>query len=424
MMRTLHKLRRSESVSLLGAALLVGVVSVTGIAFIVMTHAAGISQAFEAESATLSGVTQVSDQAAAGGAAIKFGVGTTGSGVKPRIVGHQLQLGTTGTRLKMDGVAVWGLSDGRTDSQGGGTQGSGAVAQYNNRQAVVNTIKAWGGNHVRMRLLGSYYNGLSASGKAQLMQQVKDWRDVTVASGMYFQPTWWDSLDDGNNGCNWPSQYSNSFAEMRDVVSALGNDPMVYYEPFNEPTGCSAVTWSAWLGAFKDTLQTFRGAGYTGILLCDGIGWSHGYNDSSMTQLEQYDAGLAGMGGVHQLIFAKHDYANEFSAPDSGFNGSEWASRNGNNWDFSKHLVWETEFGNYNGSAGTVHLPWSQGAATWMAAKVNDGTLVGATAFIFKWVDANSITPQSNQGGLNDFTGTTTWGGYVKNNFLPAVTNP
>jgi hypothetical protein len=64
---------------------------------------------------------------------------------------------------------------------------------------------------------------------------------------------------------------------------------------------------------------------------------------------------------------------------------------------------------------GKVWANWSAGAATWMADKVNDGTLVGATAFLYgPWVDKNAITTADN-------VTPTQWGGYVKNNFLARI---
>lgn len=362
----------------------------------------------EAESGVQAGnlatTSGASATGASGGSAVRFGAVTAGSDSKPTVVGRQLQKGATGQRLVMDGVAVWGIQDYITTGFG--------ASEYANRQTIVNTVKAWGGNHIRLRLLASDYNKQTYMSKAQYIQQVKDWRDAAVAAGLYFQPTWWDSLDGDYSKGNWASQYNQAFQMMADVHNALGNDPMVYYEPFNEPT--DAPSSAQWLTAMKATAQHFRNnLGYTGILLIDMRVWSHEYNDSAMTQLEQYDATLNGMNGKPQIIFAKHDYANEYDNPNT-FSASAWAS-NGGNWDFSKHLVWETEFGNYNGDPSTVHLSWSQGAATGLAGKVNDGTLAGATAFVFgPWYDANAMTSGGD-------TNPTTWGGYVKNNFLGSV---
>ncbi|HSW99513.1 MAG TPA: ricin-type beta-trefoil lectin domain protein [Patescibacteria group bacterium] len=321
------------------------------------------------------------------------------------IVGSTLRKGANGARLKMNGVAVWGIQDKVT-------QGFGAE-QYNNRQKIISTIKSWGANEVRFRLSSPEYYSQKYMTKARQLQEIKDWRDATKAAGMYFHISWWDSLEKGKA---WASQYDDIFGMMTDVDKALGNDPMVIYEPFNEP---NSVTEAQWITAFKATIRHFRvNLDYTGILLIDTNGWSHHYNDAGMTQLEKYDAGLAGMKGKDQLIFGKHDYANEgYAKPGSSFDSGHWARNTGTSavWNFDKHMVWQTEFGNYNGSAGTVHYPWSAGAATWMAKKVNDGTLVGATAFLYgPWYDANALTTGNN-------TTPTQWGGYVKNNFLSAV---
>jgi hypothetical protein len=163
------------------------------------------------------------------------------------------------------------------------------------------------------------------------------------------------------------------------------------------------------------TDKLFRNDGYTGILLMDTDGWSHVYNDADMTTLENNDAGLSGMNGKNQIIFAKHDYSNEFPNT-STFDTNDWLNNSGGSgaWDTSKHLVWETEFGNYNCVNATCsnaeNASWSNEAATAMAGYVENGTLVGATAFVWNWIDDNKIT-------TNDVT-PTQWGGYVENNFL------
>lgn len=390
---------------------LVALVFVTvGTLLIVRSLAATYSVNVEAESGTTTAnVSIVNTAGASGGSVVQFGTIPTGgndTSVRPTIVGNQLLKGPNGPRLKMDGVAVWGIKDYITGDFG--------ADQYANRQKVISTIKQWGANHVRLRLLASDYNSQKYMTKAQQIQQIKDWRDATVAAGMYFQPTWWDSLDGTYSRGNWAGQYASAFPMMTDVVRALGDDPMVYYEPFNEPT--DAPSDAQWLTAMKATVSHFRTTlNYKGILLIDMRIYSHGYNDSTMTQLEQHDASLAGMAGKHQVIFAKHDYANEgFNNPNGGFDSGWWA-RNGGGWNFTKHLVWETEFGNYNGDPSTVHEAWSRDATKWMAAKVNDGTLVGATGFLFgPWYDANAMTAADN-------TAANTWGGYVRTNFLQAV---
>jgi hypothetical protein len=382
-----------------------------GLLFINRSHAATSLAKAEAESGTITGNAVAKTVAgASANSAVIFGGSTAGQVIRPTVVGQQLLNGPTGSRLKMDGVTVWGIKDEVTGDFG--------ANQYTNRQTVVNTIKAWGGNHVRFRLLASNYDSQTYMTKAQYLQQIKDWRDTTEAAGLYFMPIWWDGLDGAYSKANWATQYNKAFPMMTDVVNALkvngANDPKVIYEPFNEPT--DAPSDDQWLTAMKDTVRHFRNdLAYTGVLVLDTRVWSHHYDDARMTQLEQYDATLAGMGSKNQLIFAKHDYANEgYPSPDSGFDSTHWAV-NGNNWDFTKHLTWETEFGNYNGDPSTQHLAWSNGAATWMADRLNDGTLAGASAFVMgPWLDANALTTSDN-------TTPTTWGGYAKNNLLQRV---
>jgi len=378
-----------------------------GLLFLARSHAATYSVPSETESGVVTGNAAATDDPAASGSRyVKFGATPVtppgGATVKPTIVGHQLQKGNTGQQLKMAGVCVWGIEDYITEEVG--------VEQYANRQKVVDTIKSWGANHIRLRLLASDYNEEKFMTKAQYIQQVKDWRDTIEAAGMYMMVTWWDALDGTYEDAGWADKYSQAFPAMTDVVNALGDDPMVIYEPYNEPNGVSSEQW---LPAMKATINHFRTTlHYTGVLLIDMTVWSHHYDDSGMTELETYDASLAGMNGKNQLIFAKHDYANEYPDPNN-WTEESWVE-GGDGWDFSKHLTWETEYGNYNGSPDTVHLSWSQSASTGLAAKISDGTIAGATAFVFNWVDANTMVESDN-------TTTNTWGGYVKNNLLAGV---
>ncbi len=396
---------RRQSAAVLVAVVIAGI----GTFFLAQSRAATYTVVKEAESGTISGsavpVGLVPGVSGTGSVAFGSTPGGTGNN-RPTVVGNRLLKGPTGAQIKMDGVAVWGIRDQITGDFG--------TSQYTNRQKIVNNIKQWGANHIRFRVLASDYDTQAYMTKAQQIQQIKDWRDATVAAGMYFQVTWWDSLDGAYGKGNWASRYASAFPMMTDVVRALGDDPMVFYEPFNEPT--DAPSDDQWLTAMKATVGHFRTTlSYKGILLIDPRIWSHGYNDSTMTQLEQHDAAQTGMNSKHQLIFAKHDYANEgFPNPDAGFDSNRWAV-NGGPWNFTKHLVWQTEFGNYNGDPSSVHQGWSRDATKWMAAKVNDGTLVGATAFLYgPWYDANAMTNADN-------TTPNIWGGYVRDNLLRAV---
>lgn len=333
-------------------------------------------------------------------------IGPVSSG-KPTIAGHALTQGPGGPALKMHGVAVWGVQDYITGAFG--------ASQYAARATVCHTVKAWGANVIRLRVLAASYEAQTVMTKAQFIQQIVDWQDAAEAEGLYLCVCWWDGLDGDYSGANWATQYSNAFPMMTAVVNALGpTNPWVIYEPFNEPNN---VTEAQWLAAMQATVAHFRSLSYTGVLLIDTNVWSHAYNHTDMTALETTDAARAGMGGQHQLIFAKHDYANEFPNPDSGFDTTAWPNNNGGTsaWNFAAHMVWESEFGNYNGSPASVHYPWSAAACDWMAAKLNDGTLCGATAFLFgAWLDTNAMTTSDN-------VTVTQWGGYVRDRFIAAV---
>jgi hypothetical protein len=377
---------------------------VLGVFLLYVVHADTFVTSTEAEAGTRNGQTTIiADAAASQGQAIRFGQ-TVGNNIKPTIVGNSLQIGTSGTMLKLHGVCVWGLQDNVQQFEAG---------EYANRVKIVNNIKAWGANEVRFQLNSPLYYGQDAAGKANQLQHMKEWRDLVTGAGMYFHIAWWDAL---NKNADWATKYGETFGVMTDVFNTLGNDPMVVYEPFNEPHGVSVDQWT---NAFKATINHFRtNLGYTGILALDTMEWSNFYNDGAMTQLEQYDASFKGMNGKHQIVFAKHDYA-QYGNPDPNqtFNIDRWfrgsTAGGSSGWDFKKHLVWETEFGNE--VDGQQRLIWSAGAATWMADKLNDGTLVGATAFLYgPWLDTNAMTTA-------DYVTPTQWGNSVKNNFLARV---
>jgi hypothetical protein len=322
------------------------------------------------------------------------------SGVRPYAsqsgVGQPVILrqgGPSGPRLRMAGVCVWGVPD--TVTAGGGF----ALDQYADRTAIVAAAKAWGANHIRLRVLADDYNndrqGLS---KAQRLQMIKGWRDAAVGAGLYFYVTWWDSLDGYAQDANWPSRYSTAFAMMTDVYRTLGNDPRVFYEPFNEPNSFGDQ-WNAWGTAMRATVAHWRSLGYTGLLLIDTPAWSHAYDDAAMTALERYDASLPGMDGRMQIAFAKHDYANE-GWPNGGgsFDPTKWRTDTGGAQQ--RHLIWETEFGNYNGDPSSVHLSWSQQAAQFFGDELHSTArpnFAGATAFVWgSWWDANALTDGAN----------------------------
>lgn len=303
----------------------------------------------------------------------------------PRISNGQLT--ANGARIKMAGVAVWGIKDRIT------TTGSTAANCYTNRAGICSAIRAMGCNHIRLRLLASDYGDTTFyASKAAELQQIQDWVNAAKAQQLYTVICWWDALD--VMGTNWPTQFSNAFTMMTDVVNMLGADPWVIYEPWNEPTG--PVTFAGWQTAMRGTIDLFRSTlNWPGVLVMDPPGWSHRYSASDFSSLEAYDAGKAINGGVHQIAFAKHDYGNETS-DNSTFAG--WTGNNGGTttWDMaSSHVVWETEFGTHNGSGDGTHTSWASAFGTMLEGRLAGTTqpsFAGFTGFLWSWVDSNTMT--------------------------------
>ena len=324
--------------------------------------------------------------------------------VVPATGGSGAHLVTTAStdRLKLHGVVVWGIEDYVTTTF--------AVAEHANADAVAATIASWGGNVIRLRVLADEYINLKYMGtKTNYLQWIKDWVAAAEAHGLYVQLCWWDSLDsqNGKNDANWATQYSYAFSMMTDVHEALklpggADDPSVFYEPFNEPNN---VSWAQWLPAMKATVAEFRTtAGYQGMLIIDTTTWSHDYSDTTMGELETYDATLT-KSGKHNLAFARHDYCNDYT--NDVFSGTTWIGATGGSE--TAHVMIETEFGNYDNPYESAS--WSAAATAYFKTDLFDRSNVGgAEAFLFgNWFDDNAMS--------SDAVGAmpTTWGNDVKN---------
>jgi hypothetical protein len=320
-----------------------------------------------------------------------------------------LRVGSAGgERLQVRGVNVWGLRDSITTSFG--------ASQYASRATVAGTIRSWGANLVRFRVLADDYNSApsAATGhltKAQIIQRIKDWRDAVVGQGMYFMPCSWDALDGAYSKAKWAGNGHRVHQLFADIRAALGDDPMVVYEVTNEP---NSVTWDQWDANMRASIRHFRETlGYKGLLVIDPIWWANsgdggqGYDDARYSALEAYDAARPGMAS-HQLAFAKHDYASSY--PNKAWNPSAWVAAQGGAQ--VKHLIFETEFGNYNGDPSTVSDSWAAAAAGFFANRfAAQQNYVGAAAFLFgPWFDANAMTASNN-------VGATAWGTAAKRLF-------
>lgn len=317
----------------------------------------------------------------------------------------------TGPQMRLSGMNVWGISDSITGSFG--------TEQYNARAAIAATLKSWGVNWVRLRLLANDYNGMSAANQAAYVQKAVDWRDTLRAQGILTCFCWWDALDGTYAGASWATNYNRSFAMMSAVIAAVGPDPYVFFEPFNEPNNITDAQWDT---AMRATIAHFRStAGYKGLLIVDPNTWAHAYDDTRFSGIESYDSTLTGTGKAN-VAFARHDYPNDYSG--NTFNGSTWLAATGGSDE--SHIIIESEYGVYNGP-GTNVPAWGNPSSTYFAGQMQTRpNFAGAAPFLFgPWLDANAITTSDN-------STTTTWGGYAKANFLanangsavPAYTTP
>jgi hypothetical protein len=215
------------------------------------------------------------------------------------------------------------------------------------------------------------------------------------AHGLYVQICWWDSLDSNNtaapkNDANWATQYAFAFPMMKDVHDALklangSDDPAIFYEPFNEPNG---VTWAQWTTAMQATLMQFRQTiGYQGLLVLDTTTWSHDYSDGPMSQMETFDATVTSSGKAN-LAFARHDYCNDYN---NVWSSATWIADTGGT--ATAHVMFETEFGNYNGT-GNQSDTWSAAVTAYFKTDLFDrSNVAGAEGFLFgNWFDANAMS--------------------------------
>jgi hypothetical protein len=299
---------------------------------------------------------------------------------------------STGLPLYLTGVNVWGILD---------SGNSTGTDQYTNRALIATTLRAWNVNWVRMRLYATDYNAGSPLSQAAYIQQIVDWRDTLRAQGILTCFCWWDAHDGAHSGAAWATDYSLAFPMMNAVVAALGQDPYVFYEPFNQPNG---VTDDQWDTAMRATIANFRTtASYKGLLVIDTNAFSRTYDDTRMGGIESYDSTLTGTGQAN-IAFARIDYPSDYSG--GTFNSSTWTAANGGS--ARNHIIIEAEYGVNVG--GVTTLPFGLDASNFFASQIHaQANLAGAAAFV--WRGPGNIV------GTDDVT-PTTWGGYVENSFL------
>ena len=145
---------------------------------------------------------------------------------------------------------------------------------------------------------------------------------------------------------------------------------------------------------FRETI------GYRGLLVIDPIWWANsgtggqGYDDARYSALEAYDAARAR--DVARTSSPSPSTTTRTSYAGKAWNAGAWTAAQGGAQ--TKHLIFETEFGNYNGDPSTVSDAWAAAAASFFGSRfAAQPNYVGAAAFLFgPWFDANAMTGANN----------------------------
>ncbi|MHB1534156.1 MAG: cellulase family glycosylhydrolase [Acidimicrobiales bacterium] len=267
-----------------------------------------------------------------------------------------------------------------------------ALARYTatdfaHRSAMFATMRRDGVNVVRIPVgLASYRGGgYGVGGASGYLRRVVATVKAAQAAGLRVLIGWWDSL---GWGAKLTSRYRSLWPMMGAVVKAVGNNPDVFYEPYNEPNG---IGWSAWRSIMTATVREWRSAfDYRDVLVLDTINYSQEFSAPAANSLQALDVSL--LHGPAQLVFANHRYPNGSScfcgAQERRFVDTVGRSA-------STYPLLGTEYGIY--SAGyPPDLPWIRELLPVLGRLETHG-FNGSILFVWNWVDPNSLTTNGGQ---------------------------
>jgi hypothetical protein len=259
-----------------------------------------------------------------------------------------------------------------------------AVASYawTYRAGLFAAIRRTGADAVRIPIsLGVYeHDRYLPGGSRGYLRRLSGIVDAARAAGLYVILVWWDSPD---RGTQLRDSSSALFLMMSAVHRLFVHDPGVIYEPYNEPHG---ISWGEWLAMMVRTLHYWRHSlAYHGILIFDTIGYSWDLSPLYMQAL--LDAGRL-LQNPPNLLFANHRYPNGATC-FCGANRQTW-TRSVEPYLHTFPVV-GTEYGLYDG-VGTPSVSWGRGFLRFIARRSIPNGLNGAIAFLWEWVDPNSMT--------------------------------
>lgn len=295
-----------------------------------------------------------------------------------------------GERFVLAGASAYVLPF-YTDGEGGPDVSLAQTSErsYQEREQMLDRMRDSGVNTLRIPVARSGYDedvyGLGGQAgyldRLQTVVAAAAERDIRVIVG------WWDSH---SVGAEWLDTYQDVFPMMRDVREALTPWPSVVYEPFNEPHD---VTWEQWEPVMADVISFWRDElDYDGVLLIDTIGYSWSFDPEVADRVLEHDAALRD--GEPAVVFANHRYAN-YETCFCGEEQEQWEREVGQYVD--DYPIAGTEYGRWTGPEFTPQEQWNVQFAEHATEVAIPAGLNGYVAFVWDWVDENSMTEQDGQ---------------------------
>jgi hypothetical protein len=300
-----------------------------------------------------------------------------------------------GERFVMAGASAY-LLPFYTSEQGGVDEALQETTErsYREREQVVAEMRRSGVNTLRIPVARSGYEEdvYGIGGKDDYLQRLRNIARVASEHDIRLVIGWWDSH---SVGAQWLDTYQDVFPMMRDVREALRPWPSVVYEPFNEPHD---VTWEQWEPVMEDVVRFWReDLDYSGVLLLDTINYSWSFDPDVATRMLELDAEL--LDGPSTVLFANHRYANDQPC----FCGEELAT-----WqeEVGRHAedfpLVGTEYGRWTGPDFEPQDQWNAEFAAHIADEAIPGQFNGYIAFVWDWVDENTMT-EDEGAQLNEY---------------------